>query len=149
MQVVQYLSNSLLTGVRPLTTWRASEEPMKALVVNSSSPMRSVFCRILSMRGFEVAEADHPRQAFEVLKSMGNADLVLIDWDRYELESLEFIARLRHETTHDAVAIMLIAAESGMRTLHRALLAGADDYLMEPFTSQQIDEKLSRAGLTW
>jgi response regulator of citrate/malate metabolism len=45
--------------------------------------------------------------------------------------------------------ILLAAVEPGMPTLHRALLAGADDYLMKPFTSRQIDEKLAKAGFIW
>jgi response regulator of citrate/malate metabolism len=45
--------------------------------------------------------------------------------------------------------IMLAPAEPGMRRLQRAFIAGADDYLMKPFTSLQIDEKLAEAGFTW
>ena len=48
-----------------------SEEVMKALVVDSSNTMRSVLHRILSMRGFEVAEADNCRQAMDVLRMHG------------------------------------------------------------------------------
>jgi hypothetical protein len=36
-----------------------------------------------------------------------------------------------------------------MRELHGALIAGADGYLMKPFTSVQIDEKLAQVGLAW
>ncbi len=122
---------------------------MKALVVESSNTMRSVLRRILSMRGFEVAEADNGQQALNVLHGMGKADLVLVDWDLQEINSLEFITRLRHETAHDTMVIMLAAVEPGMRELHRALVAGANDYLLKPFTSLQIDEKLIQAGLTW
>jgi response regulator of citrate/malate metabolism len=43
---------------------------------------------------------------------------------------------------------MLVAAQLGMRELQGALIAGADDYLMKPFTSLQIDEKLAQIGLT-
>ena len=42
---------------------------------------------------------------------------------------------------------MLAATEPGIRELHGALIAGADDYLMKPFTSLQIDEKLAQVGL--
>jgi two-component system chemotaxis response regulator CheY len=122
---------------------------MKALVVESSNTMRSVLRRILSMRGFEVAEADNGRQALDVLRDLGKTDLVLVDWDQNEINGLEFITRLRHETSHNTMVIMLATAEPGMRELHNALIAGANDYLLKPFTSLQIDEKLSQAGLVW
>jgi two-component system, chemotaxis family, chemotaxis protein CheY len=122
---------------------------MKALVVDGSNTMRSVLHRILSMRGFEVAEAGNCQQAMDVLRSMGPADLVLVDWIPHQINSLEFVARLRHESLEDTRVVMLVAAEPGTRELHGALIAGADDYLMKPFTSLQMDEKLAQVGLTW
>ena len=120
---------------------------MKALVVDSSNTMRSVLRRILSMRGFEVAEADNCKQALEALQGLGTVDLVIIDWIDGP-GCLEFVVRLRHECEHDTTVMMLVAAEPGIRELHGALIAGADDYLMKPFTSLQIDEKLAQTGLT-
>jgi two-component system, chemotaxis family, chemotaxis protein CheY len=122
---------------------------MKALVVDGSNTMRSVLYRILSMRGFAVAEADNCQQAMDVLRDMGTADLVLVDWVPDEIDGLEFVTRLRHESVDDTRVVMLVATKPGMRELHGALIAGADDYLMKPFTSLQIDEKLAQVGLAW
>ena len=122
---------------------------MKALVVDGSNTMRSVLHRILSMRGFEVAEADNYQQAMDVLRGMGTADLVLLDWLPHQIDSLEFVTRLRHESVEDTKVVMLVAAEPGMRELHGALIAGADGYLVKPLTGPQIDAKLAQVGLTW
>jgi len=122
---------------------------MKALVVETSSTMRAVLRRILSMRGFEVSEAENGLQALEMLRKMDRADLVLVDSALKGMSSLEFIASLRHETSSETMVMMMAEREPGIRELHRALIAGADDYLTKPFTSQQIDEKMARAGLTW
>jgi two-component system chemotaxis response regulator CheY len=126
-----------------------SEVVMKALVVDGSNTMRSVLHRILSMRGFVVTEAHNCQQAMDVLRGMGTADLVLVDWVPRQIDSLEFITRLRNESVEDTRVVMLVAAEPDMRELHGALIAGADDYLMKPFTSLQIDEKLAQVGLAW
>jgi two-component system chemotaxis response regulator CheY len=126
-----------------------SEGWMKALVVDSSNTMRSVLHRLLSMRGFVVGEADNCQQAMDVLRGMGTAHLVLVDWGPQQIDRLEFVARLRHELLEDTRVLMLVAAEPGIRELHGALIAGADDYLIKPFTSLQIDEKLAQVGLTW
>jgi two-component system, chemotaxis family, chemotaxis protein CheY len=120
---------------------------MKALVVDSSKSMRSVLRRILSKRGFEVVEAEHCAHAIEVQHEAGTVDLVMIDWID-GTDCLEFVARLRHESTHDTTILLLVSAEPGLRKLHGALIAGADDFLMKPFTSLQIDEKLAQFGLT-
>jgi two-component system, chemotaxis family, chemotaxis protein CheY len=122
---------------------------MKALVVDSSKTMRSVLHRILSMRGFEVAEAGNCQQAMDVLRAMGAADLVLVDWSLHNMNGLEFVTRLRQETVEDTRVVMLAVSPPGMRELQGALIAGADDYLMKPFTALQIDEKLAQVGLAW
>lgn len=122
---------------------------MKALVVDGSNTMRAVLHRILSMRGFEVAEAGNCQQAMDVLRSMGTADLVLVDWMPHQIDSLEFVTRLRNESIEDTRVVMLTTAEPGTRELHGALMAGVDDYLVKPFTGLQIDEKLAQVGLTW
>jgi two-component system, chemotaxis family, chemotaxis protein CheY len=122
---------------------------MKALVVETSGTMRAVLRRILCMRGFEVSEAGNGQEALQVLNKMGRVDLVLVDWTLRGMNSLEFITRLRHETAHETMVLMLAERDPGIRELHRALIAGADDYLTKPFTSLQIDEKMARAGLTW
>ncbi len=85
----------------------------------------------------------------DVLRLMGTADLVLVDWVLHEIDGLEFVTRLRHESVEDTRVVMLVATEPGMRELHGALIAGADDYLLKPFTSLQIDEKLAHVGLAW
>ncbi len=121
---------------------------MKALVVDSSNTMRSVLHRLLSMRGFEVAEANNCQQAMEVLRAMGTADLVLVDWTLREINGLEFVTRLRQESVEDTRVVMLAVSQPGMRDLQGALIAGADDYLMKPFTAIQIDQKLAQVGLT-
>jgi len=125
------------------------ENMVKALVIESSNAMRSLLHRILSMRGFEVLETESSERAMGVLESMGMTDLVLVDWVPSEIDGLEFITRLRNETENHPMVIMLAAVEPGIRKLRRALLAGADDYLIKPFTSLQIDEKLAQAGFFW
>lgn len=144
MQMADWMRNAADRDAEPM-----SEESMKALVVETSSTMRAVLRRILSMRGFEVLEAENGRQALSVLNSMGKADLVLVDWNLHEMNSLEFITHLRHETAHKSIVLMLTEREPGIREKQNALIAGADDYLTKPFTSLQIDEKMAQAGLIW
>jgi len=122
---------------------------MKALIVDTSSTMRAVLRRILSMRGFEVSEAENGQQGLDALRAMGKVDLVLVDWAPREMNSLEFITRLRRETAQETIVLMLASSEPGTRELHGALIAGADDYLTKPFTSLQIDEKMAQAGIAW
>jgi two-component system, chemotaxis family, chemotaxis protein CheY len=120
---------------------------MNALVVDSSKTMRSVLHRILSMRGFQVAEADDCRDAMGVLEALGPVDLVLFDWAIQHSDCLSFVTHLRQQSAETTRVVLLVASEPGTRELQGALIAGADDYLTKPFTSQQMDEKLQQVGL--
>jgi len=149
---IRYLTFEWLEICAVSALWfsaHVSEEWMKALVVVSSSTMRSVLRRILSMRGFEVAEAGDGLQALDTFRSMGTVDLVLVDWIPHEAAGLEFITRIRHGAAHDTIVIVLVACELGMRELRRALIVGADHCLTKPFTSLQFDESLAQAGFAW
>jgi len=130
-----------------LTNTFLNEGRMNALVVEKSKTMRSVLRRLLSMRGFAVAEAPDGRHALDVLHKLASPEVVLVDWVPREIDCLEFIGCLRKRAASEALIIMLTAVEPGIREFQSALIAGADDYLMKPFTSKHIDEKLARAGL--
>jgi two-component system chemotaxis response regulator CheY len=125
-----------------------NEEMMKALVVEKSSTMRSVLRRILSMRGFEVTEAGDVKGALDALNSMGSSDVAMVQWNAHDFGTLELVAGLRNKPPHKTTIIMMAEAEPGIRELQQTLMVGADDYLVKPFTSLQIDEKLEQAGLT-
>jgi len=121
---------------------------MNALVVENSRTMRSVLRRILSMRGFVVAEADDEVKALELLHGTQYPDIALVQWDVHDMRLLDLVAHMREEPPHKTVIILLAEAEPGMRELQQVLIAGADDYLVKPFTSRQIDGKLNLASLT-
>lgn len=119
---------------------------MKALVVDRSNTMRSVLNRILSMRGFDVEEAAAHDDAREVLRRMGAANVVLVDSDPSCPEDLAFLTYLRRQNPPATLVIMLVTMEPNMRDIQRALAAGADEYLMKPFNSLQIDTRLAGLG---
>ncbi len=120
---------------------------MRALVVDDSTAMRAVLKRILTMRGFEVAEAKNGQDALSVLDSGGATDLMLVDWNMPEMNGLELVTRVRQNHAFDQIRIMMVTTETGIKEVQSALTAGANDYLMKPFSSTQVDEKLRLLGL--
>ena len=116
---------------------------MTALVVDSSDMMRYILRRILSMRGFDVEEARDAQQAQGILHRIGEADVVLVDWDPSAMDSLQLVSHLRK---HSTLVIMMLSAQPGVREMQDALSAGANDFLVKPFNSMQITKKLASAG---
>ena len=120
---------------------------MKALIIDDSKAMRSILSRMLQGLGFEVLEASNGREGLERLQANGKVDLALVDWNMPEMNGLEFIRKVRAEQSYDGVLLMMVTTETEMENVVRALAAGANEYVMKPFTQEIILEKLQIFGM--
>ena len=120
---------------------------MKALIIDDSKAMRSILSRMLQGLGFEVSEASNGREGMQRLQAMGKVDLALVDWNMPEMNGLEFIRTVRAEQSYDGVLLMMVTTETEMENVVRALAAGANEYVMKPFTQEIILEKLQIFGM--
>jgi len=120
---------------------------MKALVVDDSRAMRMILGRLLKGLGFEVAEAGNGQEALERIRSAGPFELALVDWNMPVMNGLELVQVVRREAALDAMRIMMVTTETEPEQLMRALEAGASEYLMKPFSSEAVAEKLAIMGL--
>ena len=120
---------------------------MRALVIDDSKAMRSILSRMLRGLGFEVLEAANGREGFQRLQEGGKVDLALVDWNMPEMNGLEFIRTVRAEQSYNGVLLMMVTTETEMENVVRALAAGANEYVMKPFTQEVILEKLQIFGL--
>jgi len=120
---------------------------VKALVIDDSKAMRSILSRMLQELGFEVFEACNGREGLERLQAIGKVDLALVDWNMPEMNGLDFIRTVRAEQSYDGVLLMMVTTETEMENVVRALAAGANEYVMKPFTQEIILEKLQIFGM--
>jgi two-component system, chemotaxis family, chemotaxis protein CheY len=120
---------------------------MKALIVDDSRAMRTILRGALKEEGFEVFEAGDGRQALEELRKTGALDLALVDWNMPVMNGYELICEVRSQRTFDRMAIMMVTTESEAAQMKRALDAGANEYVMKPFTPDILREKLLLLGL--
>lgn len=121
---------------------------MHALVVDDSKAMRMVLKKIMSEVGYEVSEAGDGSEALIRLKEIDGIDLMLVDWNMPIMNGLEFVRAVRENSTYDEIPLMMVTTEDGMDKIVEALEAGANEYVMKPFTPESIIEKLEILGLT-
>lgn len=115
---------------------------MLALIVDDSRTMRLVLKKILNEVGFEVSEAGDGSEALIRLKELDRVDLMLVDWNMPVMDGLEFVRAVRQDNAYDEVPLMMVTTEDTMDRVVEALNAGANEYVMKPFTSESIIEKL-------
>jgi len=121
---------------------------MRALVVDDSRAIRVILRQMLAELGYEVSEARHGREALLHLQGHPDTGVALIDWNMPEMNGLELVEAVRADARLAHVKLMMVTTETEMAQMARALEAGADEYVMKPFTKAVIDAKLRLIGAT-
>ncbi len=121
---------------------------MRAMVVDDSRAMRSLLKNMLKSHGLEVvAEAGNGKEALEQLKAAGQVDVALVDWNMPEMNGFEFVQAVRADDTWAQVRLIMVTTESEIEKMTKALEAGANEYIMKPFTKDAIRDKLQLLGV--
>jgi two-component system chemotaxis response regulator CheY len=121
---------------------------MRALVIDDSKAMRIILKGVLKQVGFgEVLEAENGRQGLDLLTANPTMDCVLVDWYMPEMDGRTFIRTVRADPGWDGLPVIMVTSESDAANMASALLAGASEYVIKPFTRDAIVEKLQILGL--
>ncbi len=117
---------------------------MKALVVDDSQSMRNIVKAGLQKMGIfdSVTEAVNGVDALEKLKSEGLFDLILLDWYMPEMEGYDCLVKIRQNPAWSDVKVMMVTTENQQENVIKAVMAGANEYLMKPFTAEMLEEKV-------
>jgi len=120
----------------------------KALIVDDSRAVRMILAKTLKGLGYEVCEAANGREALEVMEAEKTAvTLVLADWNMPEMNGLELLKRLRQKPELASIAVVMVTTETELDQMTAALEAGANEYVMKPFTKDILLDKLQLAGI--
>jgi two-component system chemotaxis response regulator CheY len=119
-----------------------------ALVIDDSRVMRSILKQTLKPLSFDVTEAEDGRDGLARLQAMPRPDLILVDWNMPIMNGLEFVQALRADAAFAGVPLMMVTTENDSAHVAQALQAGANEFLMKPFTAQGVREKLELLGLS-
>lgn len=120
---------------------------MRSIVVDDSKAIRMILARMLKGFGMEVAQAGNGREALDWLQANGPVELALVDWNMPIMDGLSFVKAVRADARYKSMRITMVTTETEMSQVQRALEAGADEYVMKPFTPDVVVEKLRTLGL--
>ncbi len=119
---------------------------MRGLIVDDAKSMRIFLGKILSEFGFEVLEAGDGCGALDRLMEIGKVDLVVVDWRMPEMNGLDFVRTVRMESSYNDMRLLMITGETDISEMARVLEAGADEYVMKPFSKDVVWKKLALLG---
>jgi two-component system chemotaxis response regulator CheY len=119
----------------------------RALIVDDSRVIRTIVGRALIELGFETQEAGNGREALAVLEKGPLPGMVMVDWNMPEMSGLDMVKAIRANAAWNVLKLIMITSENEMERVQEALQAGADEYIMKPFSKDMIQEKLMLVGV--
>ncbi len=120
---------------------------MHAIVIDDSVTTRRIIAGLLGEIGFVVDEAEDGAQGLKLLERFERLDLAVVDWNMPNVDGLEFVSQARADTANDGMRIVMVTTEHEKERVMLAIEAGADEYIMKPFTREVLLEKLALVGL--
>ncbi|MFA5826595.1 MAG: chemotaxis response regulator CheY [Gallionellaceae bacterium] len=122
---------------------------MKILVVDDFSTMRRIVRNLLKELGFaNVSEAEDGVDALNKLRTEGNFEFVVSDWNMPNMTGIELLRNIRADAALKHLPVLMVTAEAKRENIIEAAQAGASGYVVKPFTAATLDEKLKKVFST-
>src|ERR1700712_4298066 len=120
------------------------DKNMKILVVDDFPTMRRIVRNLLKELGYSnVDEAEDGAAGLARLKG-GNFDFVVSDWNMPNMDGLAMLQAIRADAALAHLPVLRVTAEAKKENIIAAAQAGANGYVVKPFTAATLDEKLSK-----
>lgn len=115
---------------------------MRILVVDDSSTMRRIIGTALKDIGLKnKITADDGDVAWDIIQK-GNIDLILSDHKMPRMSGEELLKLVRESEEHKHLPFIMITAESFQENVMAAVKLGVSNYIVKPFSAQQLLEKI-------
>ena len=115
------------------------------LVVDDSTPMRSVIKKTLKASGFKVGEffdAANGREALDILRDEW-LDLVLTDYNMPDMDGMALIHEMKNDEVLKAIPVVMVTTEGSQQRVEEFMEKGAAGYIRKPFTPEEIRQQLN------
>ena len=117
---------------------------LKILVVDDFPTMRRIIRNLLKELGFEnVDEAEDGAVALEKLRN-GGFQFVVSDWNMPNMDGLTMLQSIRADPAMSTLPVLMVTAEAKKENIVAAAQAGANGYVVKPFTAATLKDKLNK-----
>ena len=121
-----------------------ADKELRFLVVDDFSTMRRIVRNLLKELGFNnVEEAEDGVDALNKLQA-GGFGFVISDWNMPNMDGLQLLQAIRSTPALAHLPVMMITAEAKKENIIAAAQAGANGYIVKPFTAATLAEKLQK-----
>ncbi len=114
------------------------------LIVDDFSTMRRIVRNLLKELGFNnIDEAEDGADALKKIRN-GGVDFVISDWNMPKIDGLQLLKNIRSDAKLNKIPLLMITAEAKKENILTAAQAGANGYIVKPFSADILDDKLTK-----
>ena len=127
----------------------------RIVFADDNADMRAYVQRLLEEGGYEVEVVSNGKAALEAIKRGKLPDLVLSDVMMPDMDGFALLQALRADPATKGIVVILLSARAGEEARVEGLAAGADDYMLKPFSARELRARvdgaisLARQRLNW
>ncbi len=113
------------------------------LVADDSSTVRNLITHIIkSQFGAEtIHTAKNGQEAFDIFQQE-HIDFVISDWDMPVMNGDEFLYKVRNESENRDVPFLMVTSHDEKDFLVTAIQSGVSQYIVKPFTPEEMEQKI-------
>src|SRR5439155_3457036 len=108
------------------------------LAVDDEKGILKLFKVELEAQGFRVITSEAGFEALKIARDQ-RPDILLVDWVMPDMDGLEVMRRIKDEWT---IPVLLVTGKDGISDKLRGLELGADDYIVKPFSVEELGARI-------
>ena len=138
-EALRWLPESEVTALLPSeveTAVPVAGPRLRVLLADDNTDMREYVQRLLGAH-YEVEAVPDGEAAWSAIQ-LRRPDLLLTDIMMPRLDGFGLLARIRQDAATQSLPVILLSARAGEESRIEGLQAGADDYLIKPFSAREL-----------
>ena len=113
----------------------------RVMVVEDEPENRLFIGLMLRTEGYDIVEAEDGRDALDKVATE-EPDLILSDWNMPNMSGLELTRYFRSRDDAKNIPMLIVTTRSVKEDIMAAVQAGANNYVVKPFTPQVLKDKI-------
>jgi two-component system chemotaxis response regulator CheY len=116
---------------------------MKILSVDDSTTIRKIIRSSVEVLNYDLLEASGGNEALDVLaRERENIKLILLDLNMPGMSGFDLLKAIKKDNLYKDIPVMMVTTEGEKVNIVKAVQAGVANYLLKPFTSEELTKKI-------
>ena len=124
---------------------RQRSEGTVIMIVEDAKILQATFRMRFQKVGIDVEMVSNGREALDALEVGTLPSLIICDLRMPVMDGYDFIEALRSHPEYELIPVIVCSASVDREAVIKALQAGANDYIVKPFTIETVLEKVKKA----